>query len=86
MNNRADTIKTALDGRQFKYLGAYVGEYTCLCGGKGREGLQFEDVATGERVVLGEKCALCYLPSGTLPERKKGRRVQVSQAFLDSWV
>jgi len=59
---------------------------TCLCGGKGREGLQFEDVATGERVVLGEKCALCYLPSGTLPERKKGRRVQVSQAFLDSWV
>jgi hypothetical protein len=85
LNHRAENIKKALEGRTLKYIDNYKGSFTCLCGGESMKGLLFEDIVTGERVILGERCALRHLPPGTIPKRPKGRRVKYSQDFLSSW-
>ena len=85
MNKRADNIKAAVEGKQYKYIGRHIGHYTCLCGGDGDYGLEFEELGTGKRVVLGDKCAFKYLPADCLPKLKKGRRTSFGPEFLNAW-
>ena len=85
MNHRAENVEKALEGRMLKYVDNYRGRFTCLCGVESMTGLLFVDTVTGEKVILGERCAMKHLPEGTIPKRLKGHRIKYSQDFLNSW-